>query len=227
MGSSSVPITSAPASLHLSLHLASDEAAVRIALGPLCGFAAPARCIHLHMMQLRAIARSIFASYPLEHGKLIRTDYFGACQLAPSCIRRSSCTYSTRPAQLFGCICALQQYSCDAAALECTLQQREQPVRAKETLIRRASGAAAGIWWCSGAPIGRPARRLCCICPSQRCARGASALECSAFSAPSAHRYITTHAGTQHRQRQHSHAANSARQHSRHLGVLSCRLLLE
>jgi hypothetical protein len=65
------------------LHLASDEAAARIALGPLCSFAAPARCIHLHMMQLRAIARSIFASYPLEHGKLIRADYFGACQLAP------------------------------------------------------------------------------------------------------------------------------------------------
>ena len=39
------------------LHLSSDEAAARIALGPLCGFAASARCSSVYAMWLRPGAR--------------------------------------------------------------------------------------------------------------------------------------------------------------------------
>ena len=74
---------------------------------------------HNYMLQRRKWLARAWRAHPYR--------LLGVCQLASSCIRRSSCTYSTRPARLFGCICALRQFSCDAAALECTLQQREQP----------------------------------------------------------------------------------------------------
>jgi hypothetical protein len=58
---------SASASLHL---IASDEAAARIALGPLSCLAAFARCSSIHVMQLRSNARCSSASNPFEQKKL-------------------------------------------------------------------------------------------------------------------------------------------------------------